>query len=136
MTRKCRYGAAVGWLGFGLTTMKPAIIAIICYLIKTKEYPGHLGSIGILTFAGLDMLDGYLFESSIMGQNAVLKKIRRYLNAIGDRLAIQMVMLMTIWLRDFPALFYWLITGREVLVLSLVGYSFATYRPSLTTSCR
>lgn len=120
------FNLTLGWTGVAMTFGKPFAMAGAVYAVS---YSPLAGSAAILIFALYDLMDGVLFRASSLAADRRLGQIRRVGDVIGDRIAIQCGAAAMVYFYQLPAVFYWAVMVRELILFSLVGYSFAVKRP-------
>lgn len=116
----------LGYLGMLLTFLKPAFTYLVWDAMGRSATAGCLAMLFLIFF---DCMDGVVFRWSSLFDDKKLTRIRRYANAVGDRAAVQAVIWRLMDLYEFPTSYYALICVREIAVVGLTVYSFATKRP-------
>lgn len=120
-------GQLIGWLGFILTVLKPGFGVVVAYLVFMRL--SQAAAVGIFCIALVDIFDGVLFRASALATNSRLGRIRRILDAVGDRLVVQIVSLALVFWGGLPLGFYLLATSTELVKAAIVGYSQFTRQP-------
>ena len=116
----------LGWTGLLMTISKPAFVWLTIGIIRMSRVWGSAAIVFLIAF---DVLDGVLFRASPLAAYKKLARVRRWVDVIGDRLGIQWVALTLVVIYNFPFTFYAAITAREIVLICIVTYSFATRRP-------
>jgi phosphatidylglycerophosphate synthase len=117
----------LGWLGVLLTLLKLLICWTILSLIINAQ--NSLASVGIFCLMISDILDGIIFRKSTPEIQRQFGLVRRVMDAVGDRICICLVFLAMIQETDLPLYIYGVELAREVSLISIIGYSWATARP-------
>lgn len=117
----------LGWLGVLLTLLKPAIIWVILVLLANQQK--GFASVGIFCFMISDVFDGIIFRKSPPEMQRRFGFFRRVIDAIGDRVCIFTVFLVMVKMTNFPFYIYSVELVREIILISIVGYSWIVHRP-------
>lgn len=117
----------LGWLGALLTLIKPAFAWLIIVLIGSKH--NALASACVFGLMISDIFDGVIFRKSTPEMQRRFGFLRRVADAFGDRLCIGLVVIAMIKMTDLPFYIYGVELVREIILISLVGYSWIVRRP-------
>ncbi len=112
----------LGWVGLGLTFLKPLEAILIIALIVFES--NFSASILILLLMIIDLFDGMIFERSTPQMVEKYGWLRRKADAIGDRLSIWSVFLTLIFLASMPFFVYGLVLVREVILMGVTYYGY------------
>ncbi len=111
-----------GVLGLVMTLLKPVWAFIIVWSLV---YPRLVSGIVIVILMIWDNLNGVLFRRSWLAGYYWLSRLRRIIDAGGDRFTIHFVCVMMIFRAGFPVAYYGQILVREltlVLVVTLTSF--------------
>ena len=112
--------------GLFLTCIKPLNTTIVLWFIFQSD--NWLAALAILWLMLCDIFDGYFFRRSRL---AIPKYLwwRRIADVVGDRFAIEVVLLTMIFRLDFPFYLYATDLVREFVLLGIWLYSYKIGRP-------
>ena len=113
--------------GLVLTFLKPLHTGIILYLLAIDA--DQWAAIGIVWLVVCDIFDGFFFRRSSLASRDSLSWMRRVSDVIGDRIAIEAVMVTMIICRDFPLYFYAVEGVRELCLLTIWLRGYHVKRP-------
>jgi len=116
-----------GYIGVALTLLKFPHVAWIAYTLHNGHQRRASASVLIVMLA--DIADGKMFNKSSLAKNPAWKKFRRLADVSGDRVAIDSTMVAMTAYCLFPVRYYAVEIAREVILLGLIFYGFATKRP-------
>lgn len=102
---------------FGASSLKlvPFFLAII-----NLDVSPSLSALMLAVFMLFDMIDGALFRRSTLKEDEQFRQYRQVYDVILDRIAIQAVALVMVFLNDFPVIVYSVILLREGLLIGIV----------------
>ncbi|MBI2626685.1 MAG: hypothetical protein HYW77_00355 [Parcubacteria group bacterium] len=83
----------------------------------------------ILVIVVSDILDGVLFRMSNFRSNVRLTKLRRIFDIVGDRIAIDGVMITLIFYTQLPSHYYFIELIREIILIVVVIWSYMIHNP-------
>ena len=113
--------------GLILTFLKPFTTGLVIYFIINGYKFSAALTILLLIFC--DIFDGILFCKSNLALNQKLSWLRRVVDIIGDRIAIQVILIFMIIYSNFPIYLYVVETIREIFLLCIWYYGFKTENP-------
>jgi len=108
-----------GVVGFIMTLIKPLWGILIVYLMESS-YPRIFIAAVIVAVMIWDNVNGVLFRRSWLAKYIWLKRVRRLIDAGGDRFIIHFVLIMMIVITQMPPAFYLLVLFREVILCTTV----------------
>lgn len=117
----------MGWLGVFLTLLKPAFVWAILALLANQR--NGLASVGIFCFMISDVFDGVIFRKSSAEMQRRFGFMRRVVDAVSDRVGIFLVCLAMVKMTNLPFYIYSVELVREVILISIIGYSWMVHRP-------
>lgn len=117
----------LGLLGFLLTIIKPLYVLIAVYFIVYRFT--LLATLLIIIIIVSDIFDGVLFRKSNLTSNENLTKLRRIIDIIGDRIAIEGIMISLIIYTKLPIYYYLIILLRDIVLLVIVVYGHVVNNP-------
>ncbi len=113
-------------LGLVMTYCKPLNALLVIFLILNNQKV--LAAVSIVFLMLCDIFDGVLFRRSPLASNKRLLWTRRVADVVGDRLAIEVVAITMIIFLNFPWYLYAIGFLREMILLSIIVYSYKTNR--------
>ncbi|MBI4087174.1 hypothetical protein HY416_04355 [Candidatus Kaiserbacteria bacterium] len=76
-----------------------------------------------------DIFDGILFRRSVLAHNERIVWFRRVLDVVGDRIAIEAVLILMIFHTEFPLYLYAVEGIRQAILLLVILYGYHIGKP-------